>query len=284
MSLRNLSTYALQGDNIKVSWNGITSPTAYDWVGIYKPGATDSNYLAWIYTDASSSGEKTFPLSAIRLVPNETYELRLFANDDYIKLANTAPFVLLSAESVSTKSEVFYIHNDHLGTPKALTNKKGQVVWRAMATPFGKTSINDDVDSDGVSVEFNIRQPGQYYDSESGLHYNYFRYYDPETGRYITSDPIGIDGLMNALGGDFTGQDMNLYAYVRNNPLKYIDPEGALIQFAPAVGNFLRAVVVAARLYTGTLRAPKPPKPEVPKPPVVEKPIIPPKPPKPPSC
>jgi len=56
--------------------------------------------------------------------------------------------------------------------------------------------------------------PGQYYDSETGLHYNYFRYYDPGTGRYLTADPIG------QLGG------LNLYAYVGNNPVFWIDQYG----------------------------------------------------------
>ncbi|MGD9160247.1 MAG: RHS repeat-associated core domain-containing protein, partial [Desulfobacteraceae bacterium] len=54
----------------------------------------------------------------------------------------------------------------------------------------------------------------QYYDSETGLHYNYHRYYDPSTGRYLTPDPIGLSG------------GINLYTYVENNPINWIDPEG----------------------------------------------------------
>lgn len=117
-------------------------------------------------------------------------------------------------QAASYNSQIYYIHNDRLGTPKLLTDETGTPVWRAIATPFGQTSVDEDIDGDGINVVMNIRFPGQYYDAESGLHYNYFRYYDPSTGRYITSDPIGLRG------------GTNTYIYVRNNPLKYIDPFG----------------------------------------------------------
>ncbi len=62
----------------------------------------------------------------------------------------------------------------------------------------------------------NLRFPGQYYDAETGLHYNWHRFYDPETGRYITADPIGLAG------------GMNLYAYVAGDPVNAVDPEGLM--------------------------------------------------------
>jgi RHS repeat-associated protein len=103
---------------------------------------------------------------------------------------------------------VYYFHNDHLGTPQVLTDDTGAVAWKAVYTPFGEAvpSIQ--------TVENPFRFPGQYYDQETGLHYNYFRYYNPQTGRYITPDPIGLEG------------GVNLFAYVQNNPMNRVDPSG----------------------------------------------------------
>jgi len=89
-----------------------------------------------------------------------------------------------------------------------MTDENQNVVWQADHKPFGESTITV------ATIENNLRFPGQYFDAESGLHYNYFRYYDPETGRYITSDPIGLNG------------GVNTYAYVGGNPLSRIDPYG----------------------------------------------------------
>ncbi len=112
------------------------------------------------------------------------------------------PSVSLSAESV------YFFHNDHLGTPQEMTDMDQNVVWRAGKDPFGDGEV------EVASIDNNLRFPGQYYDEETGLHYNWNRYYDPRTGRYITSDPIGLIGGINTFG------------YVDANPLKYIDPNG----------------------------------------------------------
>jgi RHS repeat-associated protein len=103
---------------------------------------------------------------------------------------------------------VYYFHNDHLGTPRVVTDRLRDVRWRADYTPFGETIMHTE------QIEMPLRMPGQYYDSESGLHYNYYRDYDPGLGRYIQSDPIGL------LGG------LNTYVYARNDPLSLIDPFG----------------------------------------------------------
>ncbi|MGE0084745.1 MAG: RHS repeat-associated core domain-containing protein [Desulfococcaceae bacterium] len=74
--------------------------------------------------------------------------------------------------------------------------------------PFGEARIKL------ADIVNNLRFPGQYYDSETGLHYNWHRYYDPDSGRYLTPDPIGLAG------------GMNLYVYVDGNPVNRADPEG----------------------------------------------------------
>jgi RHS repeat-associated protein len=116
------------------------------------------------------------------------------------------------AEAAVTQGELYYVHNDHLGTPQVMTDRGGSIVWHATYDPFGMA----DVDT-ASTIEMNVRFPGQYFDIETGLQYNYFRYYDPISGRFITSDPIGLDG------------GINLFAYVKNNPNKYFDPYGLLL-------------------------------------------------------
>ena len=105
----------------------------------------------------------------------------------------------------------YWYRNDHLGTPQTLVDSASTVVWQARYTAFGKAEIQVE------TVENPLRFPGQYFDAETGLHYNYHRYYDPETGRYTQPDPIG-----------FAGGDVNWYAYVGNDPINWIDPLGLL--------------------------------------------------------
>jgi RHS repeat-associated protein len=100
------------------------------------------------------------------------------------------------------------IYDESVVNNKKLTNASGTVVWSADYDPFGTATVTVS------AVENNMRLPGQYYDSETGLHYNYHRYYDPSVGRYLTPDPIGLAG------------GINLYAYVGGNPVNRIDPLG----------------------------------------------------------
>jgi RHS repeat-associated protein len=90
-----------------------------------------------------------------------------------------------------------------------MTDDTGTVVWEADYKPFGEAGVNGK-----STVVNNFRFSGQYFDQETGLHYNWHRYYNPATGRYLTPDPIGLEGKIN------------VYAYAGNNPINWIDPLG----------------------------------------------------------
>ncbi|HWA11770.1 MAG TPA: RHS repeat-associated core domain-containing protein [Burkholderiales bacterium] len=109
---------------------------------------------------------------------------------------------------------IYYIHTDHLDTPRLIADQTPTTVWRwDNDDPFGANMANGNPTGLGMFV-FNVRLPGQYLDQETNSHYNYYRDYSTETGRYIQSDPIGIHGGPNS------------YAYVNSSPMLYTDPRG----------------------------------------------------------
>jgi RHS repeat-associated protein len=106
------------------------------------------------------------------------------------------------------------LHADQLNTPRLATNSSGTVVWRWDSDAFGVGDADLDPDLDSTETNVRLRFPGQYYDEETGSHYNYFRDYDAIIGRYVQSDPIGLAG------------GLNTYVYGNANPLRYTDPYG----------------------------------------------------------
>jgi RHS repeat-associated protein len=111
---------------------------------------------------------------------------------------------------------LFYVHTDHLDTPRQISRPSDNaIIWRWDSDPFGTTSANEDPDGDSNLFISNLRFPGQYLDAETGLRYNYFRDYDPNTGRYLESDPLGLTA------------GVNTYSYSRNAPVLLADPDGA---------------------------------------------------------
>ncbi len=149
--------------------------------------------------------------------------------------------LLLTASMSWAQRELLFVVPDHLGTPQVITDSNQNVVWENRnPQPFGAGTPNQDPDGDGRQVVFDLRFPGQYFDEESNLHYNWFRYYDPNTGRYLRSDPIGLRGGINA------------YAYVGGNPLTYYDPNGQYAlpaAVAACAASPACVAAVAATLY-----------------------------------
>jgi RHS repeat-associated protein len=128
-----------------------------------------------------------------------------------VKIATIGSLVGILSQTVvaqTVQPRVYYYLTDHLGTPQKVMDGAGAVVWSGDYKPFGEVTS-------GVStIQNQFRFPGQYYEKETELHYNYHRYYQPKAGRYATTDPIGL-----------TTQN-NLYTYSGSNPVVRKDPGG----------------------------------------------------------
>ncbi|MHC8356166.1 RHS repeat-associated core domain-containing protein [Pseudomonas sp. LB3P81] len=120
------------------------------------------------------------------------------------------PLALLDGKG-PRKACPFYYQLDHLGTPQELTDYSGEIVWSAKYNAYGKVTYL--AFGGGEQLEQPLRFQGQYFDAESGLHYNRHRYYDPKVGRYLTPDPVKLAG------------GLNQYRYALN-PTGWVDPLG----------------------------------------------------------
>ena len=147
------------------------------------------------------------------------------------------------------------IHTDHLGTPRRITNWNNNTDWQWPYSAFGEdkpvstltattdpilvyttdAATNTQLQAGLSPVSFNFRFPGQYFDSESQLNYNYFRSYQATQGRYTQADPIGLSG------------GLNRFAYVGGNPLSYVDPLGLTQADIDSAFSAARAMMAGSR-------------------------------------
>ncbi|MCY6987920.1 RHS domain-containing protein, partial [Acinetobacter baumannii] len=109
--------------------------------------------------------------------------------------------------------QITFYHCDQVGTPQTMTNTRGECVWEILQDTWGTALEIKVVNQDNPFEQNNLRFQGQYYDSETELHYNRYRYYEPHSARYVSKDPIGLEG------------GMNTSSYV-SDPNQWIDPEG----------------------------------------------------------
>ncbi|RJT20379.1 RHS repeat-associated core domain-containing protein, partial [Buttiauxella izardii] len=139
-----------------------------------------------------------------------------FLNSTGLKAENLALWLEPEPES---DRQIHLYHCDHLGTPLALVSTAGTVDWHITLDPWGNVLS----EHNPQKLHQPLRMQGQQYDEESGLHYNRHRYYDPAQGRYITQDPIGLEG------------GLNTYTYPLN-PIQGKDPLG-LSEFGKWAGS-----------------------------------------------
>lgn len=144
-----------------------------------------------------------------------TGRLRVYVYWDALALS---PFLFLDYRSVDAdpaSGSTYVVFSNQLGAPLVIEDAKGRIVWQGSSTAYGMVHL------DAVtSIEYNLRFPGHHFDPETGLHYNRFRYYSPELGRYLQCDPEGIRG------------GLNLYAYT-SNPLIAVDVRGLTCSIHP---------------------------------------------------
>jgi RHS repeat-associated protein len=150
------------------------------------------------------------------------------------------PVAVIKPGTPGGAPNIYYVYPDQLNTPRAIVNTSGQLVWTWGGEPFGATPPDENPSSLG-QFAYNLRFPGQVFDPETGLAQNRWREYNPATGRYMQSDPIGLAG------------GLNTYAYSNNNPLSNTDPNGTT---ALEVGRALTAFpTVPTKILGGAILA-----------------------------
>ncbi|WBK01283.1 RHS repeat-associated core domain-containing protein [Methylocystis parvus] len=135
---------------------------------------------------------------------------------EYIWL-NDIPIAVIDGADTATPT-MYSVHTDHLGRPARMVAQNWASVWDVIYSPFGAVSAIFD-----STTKLDMRFPGQWFQMESGLAYNWHRHYDASLGRYVQPDPIGY------VGG------RSLYGYVGQNPLAHVDPDGQIVKW-PKVG------------------------------------------------
>ncbi len=178
--------YNLQNQLIKVEQPGQTTEYKYDPLGRRVEKKDNFGITRYLWTGDQLAQETRNNIKKTYIYEPETFRPVAMVQD----------------------GEIYHYHLDHLGTPKELSNNSGEVVWRVQYKTYGNVAVKEIEE-----VENNLRFQGQYFDEETGLHYNRHRYYDPGTGQFTTQDPIGL------LGG------VNNYQYAPN-PITWLDPYG----------------------------------------------------------
>ena len=200
-------TYDANGARTAIK-NGTTTLTAYTYnadARLATVGTPAMKYNAFgersVQTITGGGTHFLFGSGGMLLAEHSTTGAKV---RDYIFL-NGQPLAIVDAAG-----SISYILNDQIGQPQKMLDASGTTTWQRNSGIFGDT-VSQPVGTTAANPQ---RFPGQQFDPNTTLHYNYFRDYDPATGRYIEADPIGLRG------------GPNLYAYVDGNPVSQVDPLG----------------------------------------------------------
>ncbi|MZY07138.1 RHS repeat protein [Acinetobacter pittii] len=221
---------------VRTDLNGQITEYGYDVFGrrLYKKSSHELTLFGWDedlmiwesvqYQDNEQNYTKHYVYEPNSFIPlfQTGYRgfIQLIETPDYSKFQTEAYSIhkdpVWRDDSRRNRAElerVSFYHCDQIGTPQALSNELGEPIWEITLNTWGKAFDIKTINESNPFEQSNVRFQGQYYDKESGLHYNRYRYYDPHSSRYISKDPIGLDG------------GLNTSAYV-SNPTQWVDPMG----------------------------------------------------------
>ncbi|MEX5753261.1 RHS repeat-associated core domain-containing protein [Acinetobacter baumannii] len=241
----NVTEIIQAGKNLKLTWdnqnrlirsdnNGLVTDYGYDVFGrrLYKKTANELTLFGWdgdlMIWESFKSTQTNYTKHYI-YEPNSFVPLLQAGYKDFIQLIETPdyqeyqtkPYYIykdpvwnrnLGKERTALEQFTFY-HCDQVGTPQTMTNIRGECIWEILQDTWGTALEIKAVNQDNPFEQNNLRFQGQYYDQETELHYNRYRYYEPHSARYVSKDPIGLSG------------GINTSAYV-SDPTQWIDPRG----------------------------------------------------------
>jgi RHS repeat-associated protein len=231
-------TYDPNGNTIQRNVNGVIQNFVYDVDNRLIEVRDDANNLIATYTYdpfgrrirkiVSPSGGGSGAETTWYLYSDEGLIGEYDNSGNQIRIYGYKPNSTWSTDPLFMREggNIYFYHNDHLGTPQKMTNISGQTVWQASYDAFGKATIDE-----ASTITNNLRFPGQYYDAETGWHYNWNRYYDPNTGRYITADPKYTNIVDDNENFD------NTYLYSNNDPINKYDPFGLFVYIDYLIDN-----------------------------------------------